>query len=125
MKPKAAAPKPKNNNSRPEFLRDGKLGRSPFRLRRNPRASLAAPAARGAGGGPPRRRNPPRGRRTPPARFFHGVPASACGPRPPVRFAAPVRYRADSSAWMAAAAFLPAPMANMTVAAPVTASPPA
>ena len=50
---------------------------------------------------------------------------SACGPRPPVRFAAPVRYRADSSAWMAAAAFLPAPMANMTVAAPVTASPPA
>ena len=56
---------------------------------------------------------------------FHGVPASACGPRPPVRFAAPVRYRADSSAWMAAAAFLPAPMANMTVAAPVTASPPA
>ncbi len=46
-------------------------------------------------------------------------------PRPPVRFAAPVRYRADSSAWMAAAAFLPAPMANMTVAAPVTASPPA
>lgn len=31
MKPKAAAPKPKNNNSRPEFLRDGKLGRSPNR----------------------------------------------------------------------------------------------
>ena len=52
MKPKAAAPKPKNNNSRPEFLRDGKLGRSPFRLRRNPRASLAAPACGGRGCAP-------------------------------------------------------------------------
>jgi len=34
-------------------------------------------------------------------------------------------YRAESSSWMAAAAFLPAPMARITVAAPVTASPPA
>ena len=34
-------------------------------------------------------------------------------------------YAPVKSSWIAAAAFLPAPMARMTVAAPVTASPPA
>ena len=52
MKPKAAAPKPKNNNSRPEFLRDGKLGRSPAplypSLQSPPNRKLPRPLGRGS-----------------------------------------------------------------------------
>ena len=51
---------------------------------------------------------------------------SATAEKPPWRpFYTEFPFYFDSSAWMAAAAFFPAPMARMTVAAPVTASPPA